>query len=383
MIVLLSSNVSAFFTRSHETWMLNGLEQTDSSITSLCRNYKAEFLDGNTAADVTVLHYADSKVTSYIFTHTRAGYTKCMEDAGSDPALRCFCYGVYLHNLQDSYSHLQGGVVEQTLKKYFGSNYMGHMTVERNFQSKHMQLLEDRNDYVISSGQLDYYDSISLNTLFENGEPSKYLDALNNIAGIDLSNDAKIFRSAYQGEGFYNTVYKDKIALPSWFYIIAYGLIIVGILVTVLIIGLGRNKFKYFAAIFWILLAVFGVILLLSFYTGSSWKITTFIIETPPKFFNYLGVTDASVKSYDKIIQDATNQFLTDGVFRIDDASGLTYCANTRTDGTCAKEIKGALTNAETGFNIVFYWLLTPLFVILNIWSIFRAMKAPKVYSSE
>ena len=62
-------NISAPFTKDHLAFTIDGFEEISSPITEQCRPYLDIVLDGNTGNDVPVLHYGDSKVTSYIFTH--------------------------------------------------------------------------------------------------------------------------------------------------------------------------------------------------------------------------------------------------------------------------------------------------------------------------
>lgn len=377
LLVLTIIPSQAFFVKSHIAWTVDGFQTISSPITEKCRPYLNIVLDGDTGTDVGVLHYGEteSALSSYIALHTKgAGYQNCLAEASTDIGKQCMCVGEALHIVQDSFSHLQGGVTEKYLKKFLGTNYFGHMTVERNFENKHMDLLTKRGDYSATSGQLEYYNGIVLNSLFpEFGGDEKYLQLLKDMSGISLENDARIFRSGYLGEGFYNSIYKDKVSLPYWTYLISIGAILLGFGLGILILFIGSSGWKYLTAINWLIIGIIGAIILFSFVTGTTWRLTTFVIEVPP-MFGYLKVSDTDVAHYDDIIQQATNQYLSEGVLNIDDATGLTY-----TDSKTGELIQGALTKAETPFKVIWFVIILPLYLALNIFLLVKTFKRKRV----
>ena len=320
IISLLIPNVSAFFTNSHEYWTIKGFHEINSPITELCQNDLSIVLDGNTGADIAVLHYYDDQFMSYIGTHTRfSGYQTCLSNAGTDPQLQCFCYGVGLHNIQDHYAHTKGGLVPKYIKSSFSSNLIAHMTIERSYEIKHMEAKS--LDPIISSGELKYYDDRVLDNLFvETGGSYKYLQLLKDMSGIDMRNDANIFANGYKGSGFYNTVYNEKLSLPWWFWSISIGLMIVGLGGGILFALYGKNNWKYLLILIYLLMFILGALIIFSFYSGNTWGWIKVAIMIVP-----IRVSDADVMKYDTIVQQATNTFLETGVLPFDDNSGLSY----------------------------------------------------------
>lgn len=365
---------SAFFYQNHIKFTLTGFEEVQSPITQLCKPHLKEFIDGNLAADVPVLHYFDSKVASYIGTHTLgAGLQACLNKADDD-GQRCFCYGQGLHwTAQDRFSHTNAngiqGLVPKYLSKYGSFNFIGHMSVERDFEKKSIEMYTKANDPIITSGALTQYDDTALDSLFDvNGGSTKYLELLSDSAGIDLTNDAKIFRNGYQGEGFYSTVYKDKIGLPLWFWAVCVVLIVLGLILIVLALKFGKTRWKWFIFIEGVILLVLGLIIFFSIFTGQSWELTTVFIEIPPKF-GYLSVSNADIVYYDQVVQQATNEYLKTGVAPITDGSGLSYQENT------GVWVKGALIEAQKfGVYIIFPVILL-LLLISNALVIVRSFR--------
>ncbi len=390
-LISLVQPVTSFFPKSHIKWSIDGFQQTNSAITNECKNYLDVVMDGNTGSDVGVIYYGSSDKTllgTYIGTHAKgSGYDSCMKEAGSDVKKRCFCYGNYLHIIQDSFSHNPGGLTETYLKKYFGNNYFGHMAIERDFENKHMKYLTEKGDYIIVSGQLDYYNSNILKTMFElkNNQyyPSDLMLLVNRMAGLDMTSTTQIFQSGYLKEGFYGNVdkyrYNQQTDLPIWFYLVPSGMVLVGLALFIFILILGKNRWKWFTAFTFLIIALLGLLVLYSFnifdvwsLTGvkiPTWGIITWTLDVVTKM-GYLSVSQADVQSYDKIIQDATNKFLECGVdcIKIDDASGLTY------KDRFGNIVTGALTQAERPFKIVFYFILIPLYIFLEAWLIFKSL---------
>lgn len=359
---LVISPVSAYFTKDHIFWSLNGFEQVNSPLTQQCSPYLDIVLDGNTASDVMVLHYFDDKVLSYVSTHTRgAGYLKCLEEAGSDIEKKCFCYGMGLHNIQDHFAHTEEGIVPEYISKYLSSNLFGHMVIEKNYQDKHQEFIA--NEPLVTSGQVDYYDTIILNSMFEetNGD-NKFFDLLVETTSLDrasIENDARIFRSGYLGEGFFSTVYQNKISLPYWAWGIGIGLLVIGLGIGGLIFFTGTTKTKWITGIIWIFIGLIGGLIIFSFATGTTWKITNYVITAPAKL-GYLSVSQSDIELYNNNIIDATNKFLETGNLPYDDNSGLSYEDR---DGIWHE---GALKNAEKKSWFTIYPILFGLFAWVN-----------------
>jgi hypothetical protein len=383
--------VSAFFPKSHIKWTIDGFQQVNSGITAECKDYQDVVMDGNTGSDVGVLYYGSSDsqlLGTYIGTHAKgSGYESCLEEAGSDTRKRCFCHGNYLHIIQDSYSHNPGGLTETYLKKYFGNNYFGHMAIERDFENKHLDYLTENNDYIIQSGKMNYYNTNILNSMYtitnNQRTPNELMGLLNKMAGLDMSNTAQIFRDGYLTNGFYSSVdkyrYNEKTNLPLGYYIVPGFMLIIGLAMVLFLIIAGKTRWKWFTAFIFLVLALMGLLILYSFnifniweLTGvkiSTWSIITWVLDAVTKM-GYLSVSNNDVAIYDKIIQDATNQFLMCGTscVTIDDASGLTY------KDRFGNMVTGALTQAEKPFKILFYFILLPIISLLMIWLVLKSL---------
>ncbi len=364
-MLLVTPLTSAFFAKSHEYWTIKGFEEINSPITQLCSGDIDLVAAGNFQTDASVLHYFDDKFMSYISTHTRgSGYQACLQQAGTDPELRCYCYGVGLHNVQDHFAHTEVGVVPKYLNKYFSSNLVGHMVIEKSFEEKHMDFVS--TDSVVTSGDLDYYDSIICDNLFvETGGDYKYINLLNDMSGIDMSNDVNIFCNGYQGKGFFDTVYNEKLKLPWWFWGLSIGLILVGLAVAILFIIYGRTMWKYSLVFMYLMIALVGVLILVSFFTNNTWQWIDYTISLVP-----ITVTDGDISYYDNVVQQATNQFLSTGKLVYDDNSGRSYVDRNGMD------VVGALGEAEKSFQFIILPILIGLFVALNAFLVYKTFRS-------
>lgn len=369
------SFVSASYPKSHIGHVLNAFETINSPIVQKCTPYLNILLDGDDGTDVGVLHYgsSDNKLLgSYIYPHTREGFNTCLREAGADVESYCFCIGNGLHLVEDAFSHLKDGYTQKCISKYLGSNYFSHMSCEQNFEDKLIQFWADEERTIITNGQLEYYDSKYLDSLFtETGGNSKFLKLMNSIASVDVTNDAKVVRTGYQGEGFYNTIYKDKLSLPYWAWGVAIGLIIVGLSMIIVMFVFGSGKWKWLQILQWSLIMILGIIIIYSFFTGTTWKLTNYIVEVPT-YVGLYSINDNDVKYYDTQIQLAVNKFLTDGNLPVDDATGLSYYDRS------GVYHKGALTQSELGFKILWYVFVIPIFFIFNLWGLYKALSKKK-----
>lgn len=372
---------SAFFVKNHAKWIIQGFDEVSGSgtVADLCRPYINVFIDGQISSDAPVVHYYDtgsnSKVTSYISTHTfKGGKENCLIEAGSDTRRRCYCYGLGIHSIEDQFSHLENGVVPKYLSKNLAPNFLGHMTIEQSFETKSMERLAKENPSLFA--RVENYNKVVLNTMFiidSNGAlvPSDLMQLFADSSGIDPVNDVKLFRSGYLGEGFYNTVYKDKVRLPGWGYYIPAIIAIIGLIGTVGLLFLGRNKFKYIAIIPWVFLILLGGFIFYSYIQGNTWQITSKLIEIPASL-GYLSVSDADIVLYDELVQKAVNQYMRDGILNVPDASGLDFIDK---EGVAHK---GALNQASKGFFWVFWLIGFPLIMFVLGWSIYRSFKTKR-----
>ena len=375
LLLVSMSNVSAFYYLGHEYWTITGFDEVDSAITMECSDKLNIVIDGNAAADIFVIHYTDSDVVgSYVATHTKfAGYERCMQVAGPDQDLKCFCYGIGLHNIQDHFAHGKDGLVPKYIARYFSSNLIGHMAIENDFEIKQLAYLEKTNDPVLMDGRLYQQDSIILNTLFED---PKYVDLLSEITVLTRSEvvrDLNVIANGYKGGGFYNTVYEEKVGLPAMFWYITIAMIILGLGVPIILsilmfkFGNGFNIWALLIIIIYVLIAVMGVALMLSIYTGDTWAWVNTALRVVP-----IRIADADIVYYNDKVQKATNEFLKTKNVPFDDNSGLSYRAS---DGSW---VEGELGKAELPFKIMLVVFALPLFTLLNIFLVYRAFNRKK-----
>jgi hypothetical protein len=371
-ILVLTQFASAAYTKTHLYYSIKGLEGVDSPLTDKCANYIDVVLDGQTAADVPVLHYFDEKFMSYIGTHTRgSGYIACLEEAGSDVEMQCHCLGRGLHIVQDNFFHNEGGVVPTYLAKYGSVNLLGHMIIEADYEKKFMDKLAEEGDPLYTSGKLDYYDSIVCNSFIpQEGGDAKYVDLMNTASGIDIRNDINIFCNGYKGSGFYDTVYNEKLSLPFWFWGLSIGLLLVGLAIIILSLIFGHGKFKWFLIIEGALILIIGLVIIISVFNGTTWKIVTAVTEIPPKF-GFLSVKESDIDMYSVYIQEVTNEFLRTGVLPYDDVSGLSYV------DVHGLRVEGALGEAETNGKLIFAGILAVI-VILNGFFIYKTFSGKR-----
>lgn len=370
LFLLSISFVSADFTRPHTYWVLYALENANSPAADLCRERVDKVIDGNVAADIPVLHYYDEQYLSYIVTHTRGGgFQACLDYAGTDPDLKCFCMGLGTHIVEDVYSHggynVAGehiiGHTEAALKKYAAPNLYGHMSAEKDFENKLFKIIEEREGKEMLD-KLEHYagqnkDSTLCNNFFEqSGGSRKYFDLFYQYTNVDIVNDANIFCNGYKNTGFYDTVYQNKATLPFWFKALGWSFIIFTLPCLFLLLWLGRKSWhKYVLATILIGLLGFGVLFVYVFNTNQTWKVTNVIIEIPT-WFGYLSISESDVLEYDRLIKQSTVDFINSVDLTrdlpIDDASGLTY------NDRFGKLRVGTLTKAESNFKYIGFTLL-------------------------
>jgi hypothetical protein len=365
----------AYFTKSHEYWVLKAIEdEPDSMVAKLCGD-RPEFLtSGNTINDVPVLHYNDrDQVKSYIFLHQRQSYIKCLNEAGTDVNKKCLCYGG--HNIGDGLAHLDDGIVVKYLKKYLGSNLLYHAAIESDYEKKHMKYLEKKGDSLITSGKLEFYDDRVLDVFFEEtGGNSEYLEIYSRLSGLsfdEFKRDAQIFRSGYQGEGFYSTIYDEKITLPSIFYIFAIGLMVLGLgsIIIILVLGIKfpTTKWKYLFILLSLIVLFIGSMLLISLITGNTWDWIRLSLTLVP-----IKISDADVALYDDLNLKDHKEFFRTGVMPDDDVSGLSFYDSE------GRFHEGALSNAEKPFNYLMIFVIAPLVLLFYTFLLYKIFKVKK-----
>jgi len=358
--------INAEFTRDHLYHTLKPFDEVsagESAIVNQCQDRVDLVLDGNTGADIFVLRYTDEEgVKSYIGTHQRSGYLRCLEEAGTDIEQKCFCYGIATHIVQDNQFHTDEGLVPKYLRLYFSSNVPGHMAIENSHEKNNLDLL--KNDPIVTSGRLDFFDDIILDNVFEQtGGDVKYLELASVISGVPLNEvkrDANIFANGYKGVGFFNNVYGEKLQLPIEFWLISVGLIVLGIGAIIVLTFLKlRLKTTFW---FWVLIMIYlfvafiGIMLIISLITDNTWQWVRTSLQVIP-----IRVSDDDTLRYNQRAIDATKQFLITGDLGVDDASGLTHFDR---DGI---EVEGALHKAESSFKLLAIFFLLPLYFFTNL----------------
>lgn len=367
ILVLSLSNVSAFFTKSHEYWILKALQdEPDSAVAKLCGEHPEWLIDGNTAADVFVLHYTDKdKVQSYVFTHQLNSFNECLRKAGSDVEQKCKCYGRGSHIVQDHLAHGYDGLVPKYISRYLSSNLIGHMRIEDSYELKHMKLISSEPIY----NDLQFYDSIVLNSIIGDERSITLLSEGSGLSYSEVERDINIFAVGYKGEGFYNTVYKDKVQIPgeAMFVIIgiiAYGLI--GILL-VLFLPIKKTNWKFLIIFLQIIIVFVGILLAVSLYTGDTWQWVRVALKVVP-----INVDDSDIKTYNDLALANTKQYFRTGEILVEDASGLSY------RDSQGNWIEGPLSQAEVPFKIFLIVGIIPFMVLLYTFLFYKTFVTKK-----
>ena len=264
------------------------------------------------------------------------------------------------------------------LRRQGGLNFLGHMRIESSAEKKFLE--SRKNDPIITSGKLDQIDSKALDSVYArtggNPELMRLLVDITDIEGVDVENTVSVFRCGYRGiskakcltereetsekGGFENTVYVDKVKLPFWMWGVSIGMIVLGLAVSLVVLIFGKTRWKYITAIFWGFWLILGVIIVVSFITGTTWKLTTLVLQTP---IPYLQVSQEDTEFYYNKAQQATNEFFKTGQLPFDDASGLSYV-----DSKTGVLVKGALIEAQGTAKIIYMIVLPIMILILNIW---------------
>ena len=112
------------------------------------------------------------------------------------------------------------------------------------------------------------------------------------------------------------------------------------------------------------MIALIGLLILLSLYTNNSWEWVRMAISMVP-----ISVADSDITFYNDAVQRATNQFLQTGNLLYDDNSGLSYVDR---DGI---KVSGALGEAEKSFQYIILPIAILLFALLNMFLMYKTFK--------
>ena len=361
VMLLIMPQGSSFFTKSHSYWILKALnDEPDSMVAKLCSSNPEWLIDSNTAADSTILHYLDSeKIQSYKFMHQRNSYLKCQDEAGSDVEKRCKCFGMGSHPVQDNPAHNANGLVPKYITRYLSSNLIGHMRIEDSYDIKHMKLV--KNDNVVTSGDLDFYDSKVLDSILDDPETIQLYSDLSGLSFEEFERDLNVFAAGYRGDGFYSTVYKGNVQLPAIFWIISIGLLLVGLVSSLVVIFIPGSRWKFMLILVLLLIAFVGIMLIVSLFTGDTWSWVRLTLKVIP-----IEVTQSDVIKYNNLVLEDTKEFFRTGVMLVDDASGLDHIDRN------GNAVKGALNQAETPFYFFLFFGIIPFFILLMTFLLYK-----------
>lgn len=367
------STVRAYYTEDHLYWTLKGMAEVDSPITQQCKPYIHLMLDGNTAADAEVIHYFDNQFMSYVFTHTKGGFEKCMQAAGTSPELQCLCYGIALHQVQDRFAHLEDGIVPRYLQKSYTVNLLGHMIIEQQAENKMRDLIRERNENFVADGKWDFYNTHVLCSFFTGEEASicegfnggkKYENVLEEAFSFQIDNDIRIFQMGYLEVGFLNSVYKDRVSLPPWFWGVCIALIMIGLTISILAAVFGKTGWKWLVFVLFLLVAIVGSYLLYAILHGNVWSIITQGVQIPTTL-GLMKISNQDIITYDAKTQEATNKFLETGILPYSDVSGLSY----EKDG---EWVVGALNKAETMSKYILMPVVLMIFLVSTAYLFYK-----------
>lgn len=365
--MLLIPSTLAWMPENHAYYTISQFREVSSPITRLCEGREAQIMFGNSGADVPVIHYLENNLEGYKGTHSRGIYTKCLELAGSDTDLKCVCYGIGLHLIQDKTSHYE--FVPTYIKKYFGSNVLIHPIVEINAREQTMNRLESNPNPDLSVTEIRDIAKYALNLFYED---EKYYRIFEQSTGLDMRTDFAMVDSALKGEKWADEVYGKQVNLPNFYWFVSIGIALAGIIWLVLTFVLARNKLAILSYILGGMIFAFGLLLVISLSTGQSWIWYSTIAKVPA---NIMNIEDTII--YDnKVIENTrkffeTEQLLVDGELVVD-ASGLDHLDEN------GNWVKGTLPQAESRFKFFVYPLALITLIILVVLLFWKMSKKPK-----
>ena len=355
-----------------------------------CGNRLPHLLAGNIGADMFVVHYYDERVVSYIYTHTQGAYERCLQEAGSDLDLKCMCYGIPTHLIQDYTSHYIS--VPENIKKVYLTNAVMHPITELGEQQTLMDYLNsDRSSYpklaqynTVSSAQVESYVENAFN-LFRCGQvfcPSdfnyqrdgyknKYVDLWKRFTSLnDIERDMAIVGASLAGVKFRDAAWNPKkLSLPSGYYLFFGILTAIGIALIVSAVYFGRTSgWKWIPIIIGSITLIFSVLVIASMLLGTTWLWFQSFRDVAQVFINNDNFENLVASDVEETIQ-----FLETGILKpqFGDASGLTYDRN-------GVLIEGALDKAEARFVNITLPSITIIITLLLMVSYWRMLKKRK-----
>ena len=116
--------------------------------------------------------------------------------------------------------------------------------------------------------------------------------------------------------------------IPAIFWLIGIGMVVIGfgmlIALTFVFRAVDTTGWRWIIVLQFLPIGLFGFLIIGSFITGTTWKITSALTGIPPTI-GILEVSDVDILAYHDRVQQVTNLFLESGRLPFDDVSGLSY----------------------------------------------------------
>jgi len=195
-IFLLSTVSYAWGPNTHMYLTKTAMDKQDTAIAQLCRNYQTELYAGLAVPDATVLEYFKNYPVgkNYRLTHNWNFAGKCFERAGDDMSLKCFCYGISTHEIQDTIAH--NYFVVEKIEEFYVPNWIIHPIVEGAVEAH----------VITEHPELSYLTAHSMDMLFEPGNEI-YLDIVQDSIGP--TSVFNIRKNAYELSTMLGSFYTD------------------------------------------------------------------------------------------------------------------------------------------------------------------------------
>lgn len=126
---------------THCVYGMYFLQNSNSEIAKMCRNYEDYFLFGCFEPDITVFDYFKEEGVRYKATHNW-GFQQAIMERATDDALRCYSYGIGIcHYGLDIVSH--NYMVTEVIKKYSVPNAGSHVAIEAALEAQFIKNFPD------------------------------------------------------------------------------------------------------------------------------------------------------------------------------------------------------------------------------------------------
>lgn len=268
-IVLLSSNVLAFFPVSHKA-ITNDLfsMQLDSNLYKACKNNLNLCLAGDILTDSSVTYYYSER-DKYIYTHSTSFVIALIQNANSDKELAC-AVGAGLHQSQDIVAHTF--LVPYAIKHTLLPNNIIHIYGEQHLD----------NILLSENPSLKQDVALSLND-FEDCVPlfKRVLQGSLEYQEVDLDAIFAKFIAEVQGSKTgYDVSFNNVTALPV-FLIILYSVITLFFTILTLLLVFRKNKniLNWITLVISSVILLFFIILFISNLTGNAFNTLVFVIK--------------------------------------------------------------------------------------------------------